>query len=102
MFDEMSSESLPSDEIAAVVFGMAKMNEGNKALGGATVLVGAMAFVANTLVMMFGLKGFLPSPRLMSAFPLKADIGKFRYRLTYNLIAEIGSRCAFARPARRF
>ncbi|GAA0483094.1 hypothetical protein GCM10009096_26840 [Parasphingorhabdus litoris] len=48
--------------LAAVVFGMAKMNEGNKALGGATVLVGAIAFVANTLVMMFGLQGFLPSP----------------------------------------
>lgn len=48
--------------LAAVVFGMAKMNEGGKALGGLTVLVGAVAFVANTLVMMFGLQGFLPSP----------------------------------------
>lgn len=48
--------------LAAVVFGMAKMNEGSKALGGITVLVGAVAFVANTLVMMFGLQGFLPSP----------------------------------------
>ncbi len=48
--------------LAAVVFGMAKMSEGNKALGGAAVLVGAVAFVANTLVMMFGLQGFLPSP----------------------------------------
>jgi len=47
--------------LAAVVFGMAKMNGGNKALGGATALVGAVAFVTNTLVMMFGLKGFLPS-----------------------------------------
>lgn len=48
--------------LAAVVFGMAKISEGNKALGGATVLIGAVAFVANTLVMMFGLQGFLPSP----------------------------------------
>ncbi len=48
--------------MAAMVFGMAKMSEGNKILGGATVLVGAVAFVANTLVMMFGLQGFLPSP----------------------------------------
>lgn len=48
--------------LAAVVFGMAKMNDGSKALGGLTVAVGALAFVANTLVMMFGLQGFLPSP----------------------------------------
>ncbi|SIN87676.1 hypothetical protein SAMN02745824_2133 [Parasphingorhabdus marina DSM 22363] len=48
--------------LAAMVFGMARMNEGSKALGGATVLVGVIAFVANTLVMMFGLQGFLPSP----------------------------------------
>lgn len=48
--------------LAAVVFGMAKMSEGSKALGGAAVLVGAVAFVANTLVMMFGLQGFLPGP----------------------------------------
>lgn len=47
---------------AAVVFGLAKMGEGRKALGGLTVAVGAVAFVANTLVMMFGLNGFLPSP----------------------------------------
>lgn len=48
--------------LAAVVFGMAKMSEGRKVLGGAAVLVGAVAFVANTFVMMFGLQGFLPSP----------------------------------------
>ncbi|WP_017668861.1 hypothetical protein [Sandarakinorhabdus sp. AAP62] len=48
--------------LAAVVFGMARLNAGSKALGGATVLVGAVAFVANTLVMMFGLDGFFPSP----------------------------------------
>lgn len=48
--------------LAAVVFGMAKVGQGSKALGGATVLVGAVAVVANTVVMMFGLQGFLPSP----------------------------------------
>ncbi|MEL6857603.1 MAG: thiamine biosynthesis protein ThiC [Pseudomonadota bacterium] len=48
--------------LAAIVFGMAKLKQGGKALGGLTVLVGAVAFVANTLVMMFGLQGFLPPP----------------------------------------
>ena len=48
--------------LAAIVFGMAKMKQGGKALGGLTALVGVVAFVANTLVMMFGLQGFLPSP----------------------------------------
>lgn len=48
--------------LAAVVFGMAKMGHGRKALGGATALVGAVAVVANTFVMMFGLQGFLPPP----------------------------------------
>ena len=44
------------------MFGVAKMKAGGKLLGGLTVLVGLVAFVANTLVMMFGLNGFLPSP----------------------------------------
>lgn len=48
--------------LAAVVFGLARMSGGGKVLGGVTVLIGAVAFVANTLVMMFGLQGFLPSP----------------------------------------
>lgn len=48
--------------LAAVVFGLARMSGGSKVLGGVTVLIGAVAFVANTLVMMFGLQGFLPSP----------------------------------------
>lgn len=48
--------------LAAVVFGMAKMKASGKALGGLTALVGAVAFVANTLVLMFGLEGFLPPP----------------------------------------
>lgn len=48
--------------LAAVVFGMAKISQGGKILGGAAVLFGAIAFVANTIVMMFGLDGFLPPP----------------------------------------
>ena len=48
--------------LAAVDFGMAKMKDGGKILGGATALIGAVAFVANTLVMTFGLQGFLPPP----------------------------------------
>ncbi len=48
--------------LAALVFGMAKMNEGGKALGGITALVGVVAIVANTLVMMLGRNGFVPSP----------------------------------------
>ncbi len=48
--------------LAAVDFGVAKMSQGSRALGGLTVLAGAAAFAANTLVMMFGLQGFLPSP----------------------------------------
>lgn len=48
--------------LATVVFGMAKFKEGARILGGASVLVGAVAFVANTIVMMFGFQGLLPSP----------------------------------------
>lgn len=48
--------------LAAIVFGMARLKAGGKFLGGLTALVGLIAFAANTLVMMFGLNGFLPSP----------------------------------------
>ncbi len=48
--------------LAAIVFGMAKLKEGSKALGGLTVLVGGIAFVANAVLVMTGLNGFLPSP----------------------------------------
>lgn len=48
--------------LAAIVFGLAKLGQGSKLLGGATVAIGVVALVANTLVMMFGLKGFVPSP----------------------------------------
>ena len=40
--------------LAALVFGMGKMGQGSKALGGLTALAGTVAFLANTLVMMFG------------------------------------------------
>lgn len=48
--------------LAAVDFGMAKMKDGNKALGGLTLLVGVVAVIANGLVMMLGLRGFVPTP----------------------------------------
>lgn len=48
--------------LAAIDFGRAKMKAGGNLLGGLTVAVGAVAFVANTFVMMFGRDGFMPSP----------------------------------------
>jgi len=48
--------------LAAIVFGMAKMGEGGKALGGIAVLVGVVTIVSNTFVMMFGIQGFMPRP----------------------------------------
>ena len=47
--------------LAAIVFGMAKMNAGSKALGGLTALVGVVALVANAMLIVFGRDGFLPS-----------------------------------------
>lgn len=46
--------------LAAIVFGMGKMSQGSKILGGVTALVGAVAFASNALVMMFGRDIFLP------------------------------------------
>lgn len=48
--------------LAAIVFGMAKMGQGSKILGGVAVAIGVIALVANTMVMMFGWKGFFPAP----------------------------------------
>jgi hypothetical protein len=48
--------------VAAVVFGLGVLNMGSKALGGATALVGVVAFAANALVMNLGLDGAFPSP----------------------------------------
>lgn len=53
--------------LAALVFGMAKMSQGAKALGGLTALVGLLAMISNAVVMGFGLStsitggGFMPS-----------------------------------------
>ena len=48
--------------LAAIVFGMAKMNQGGKLLGGLTVLFGAAAFAANAIIVVISRDGFLPSP----------------------------------------
>lgn len=48
--------------LAAVEFGLAKVKNGGKVLGGAAVLFGVIAFVANTIVVMIGREGFLPPP----------------------------------------
>ena len=47
---------------AALIFGMAKMNAGAKALGGLTALVGVVAMSANAILIVFGRDSFLPSP----------------------------------------
>jgi len=48
--------------LAAIVFGIAKINEGGKLFGGSVILVGVVALVTNTLVMMFGIQSFMPRP----------------------------------------
>jgi len=51
--------------LAAMVFGLAKMSGAGigKAIGGLAVLVGAVALISNTLVMMFGIQsGIVPRP----------------------------------------
>lgn len=48
--------------LAAVDFGMAKLKNGRKLLGGATVMAGAVAFITNSLVLIFGIDGFFPRP----------------------------------------
>ncbi len=47
---------------AALIFGVAKMSMGAKALGGLTALVGVVAMFANAILIVFGRDGFLPSP----------------------------------------
>jgi hypothetical protein len=53
--------------LAALVFGMAKVAQGSKALGGLTAIVGLVAMISNAVVMGFGLStsvtggGFMPS-----------------------------------------
>ena len=49
--------------LAAIVFGLAKLKQGGTILGGLAVAAGAVALIANALVMMFGTQaGFIPSP----------------------------------------
>ncbi|MGH1374119.1 MAG: thiamine biosynthesis protein ThiC [Cellvibrionaceae bacterium] len=47
---------------AALIFGTAKMNQGSKALGGLTALVGVVAMLSNAALIILGREGFLPSP----------------------------------------
>jgi len=49
--------------LAAIVFGLAKLKQGGTILGGLAVAAGAVALIANALVMMFGIQaGFIPRP----------------------------------------
>jgi hypothetical protein len=47
---------------AALIFGISKMTEGAKGLGGLTALVGVVAILANGTLIVFGRDAFLPSP----------------------------------------
>jgi len=59
--------------LAAIVFGMAKMNAGGKALGGLTTLVGVAAFVTNTILVVLGREGFL-SPHVAGGTGVAATL----------------------------
>lgn len=48
--------------LAALALGLARMSEGGRVLAGLTALAGALALVANALVMALGLDGAVPSP----------------------------------------
>ena len=48
--------------LAALVFGIAKMNAGAKMLGGLTAAVGVLAMIANATIVIFGRDSFLPPP----------------------------------------
>ena len=47
--------------IAAVVFGLSLLAKGGKAIGGLTAIAGTVAMLANTILIIFGRDGFLPS-----------------------------------------
>jgi hypothetical protein len=47
---------------AALIFGIAKITEGARVLGGLTALVGLVAMLANAVLITFGRDAFLPSP----------------------------------------
>ena len=46
---------------AALIFGVATMASGAKVLGRSTAIVGVIAMLANTILIVFGREGFLPS-----------------------------------------
>lgn len=48
--------------LAAIVFGMARRRSGGKLLGSLSIAVGVVACLANTMLMMFGQQGLMPSP----------------------------------------
>ena len=48
--------------LAALVFGMGKLNAGSKTLGGLTALAGVVALVANAALVIIGRDAFLPPP----------------------------------------
>lgn len=48
--------------LAAIVFGLAKWAERGRAIGAITAVFGIIALTTNTVVMMFGFQGLLPSP----------------------------------------
>ncbi len=48
--------------LAALIFGVAKMASGSKALGGLAASVGVVAMLANAILIAFGRGAFLPSP----------------------------------------
>ena len=47
--------------LAAVVFGLSFLAKGGKAIGGLTAIAGTVAMLANTILIIFGRDGFLPS-----------------------------------------
>ena len=47
--------------LAALVFGLSFIAKGGKAIGGLTALAGAVAMLANAILITFGRDGFLPS-----------------------------------------
>lgn len=47
--------------LAAVVFGLSFIAKGGKAIGGLTAIAGTVAMLANTILIIFGRDGFLPS-----------------------------------------
>ena len=47
--------------LAALEFGLARLNAGSKLVGGAAAIAGAAAMLANTILIVVGRDGFLPS-----------------------------------------